>query len=68
MEIKKTELHKELKGSRAIITKNKWNDLHAINCRPKAQEYDTATSFLTQISWIQVEQTLRANNAPGYKR
>jgi len=35
-----------------------------VNCRPKVQACDTATSSLTQIAWTAVQQKLRGNRAP----
>jgi len=68
MEIEGKELDKEWWRSRAIFTKNWWNDLHAVNCRPKARECDRATSFHTQITLIAVDQKVRGNKTPGCKR
>jgi len=67
MEIEETKLDEDRRRNQAIFSKNVWNDLHAINWRPKAQEYDGAMSFLAQTTWLEGDQTLRGNKAPGCK-
>jgi len=53
--------------SRATFTNNQCNDIHALNCRPKAQDCDRAMSSLTQQMWIDYNQKLRGHKAPGCK-
>jgi hypothetical protein len=67
MEIEEKELDEEKYGRRAIFTKKWCNDLHDVNCRPIAHEWDKAMSFLTQISRIEVDHTLKANQASECK-
>jgi len=67
-ESEEKELHKEKWGSRAIFTKNWWVVLHAVNCRPKAQECNWATSSLNQIAWMATDQKFRGNTTPGCKQ
>jgi len=47
-------------GSRAILIKNWWQNLHAVSCRLKAQECNRATSLLTQITSIEVDQKIQS--------
>jgi len=65
MEIKQKDLDKEWSGSPAIFTKNGRNVLHAVNCRPKARECESARSSLTQIAWIATDEKLRGIETPG---
>jgi hypothetical protein len=61
-------------GGYGMVTKSSYiykswgNDLHSVNCRPKAWEYDTATSCPTWIADIAGDQNLRGNKTPGCKR
>jgi len=68
MKIEENELDNERWGSRAILTKKQWNDLHAANCQPRALECNRTMQFLTQIPWIAVDQKLRGNRTPGCKQ
>jgi len=67
VEIEEQELDETRWWSRAIFTDHWWNDIHAINCQPTEQECDRAMSSLTEIPWIEVDQKLRGNKAPGCK-
>jgi len=67
MQIEEKELDEGRWGRWAILTRHQWNDQHAANCEPKGQECDRATSSLTQITWLEVNQILRGNNNPGCK-
>jgi len=67
MEIEEMELDKEWCASMAILIKSWWNNLHTINCQPKAPECERATLFIPQIMWIVVYQNLRGYKASGCK-
>ena len=67
MEIEEKELDQEWWDSQAILIKNWWLGLHAANCRQKALECDTATSFIAHIMHEVLNQIVRGDKTSGCK-